>query len=160
MPATVLAAYTPYYVKGNLTWVFTPTVASVTAVTRAEINAGTNISKQVTAWSGWSVSSQFKPIPNVNDRFTPKIPGSIESEDSSLTCYLAAAGVDVRQLLPQDTTGFILRFHATDLVGRKMDCFPVTVGSASMPFEDDDAVKVILSFAITALPGTNVTIPA
>lgn len=160
MPATPLAAYTPYYVKGNLTWIFTPTVANLNAVTRGEINAGTNISKQVTAWSGWSVNSNFVPIPNVNDRFTPKIPGSIESEDSSLTCYLAAAGIDIRQLLPQDQVGVMLRFHAQDIPGRKLDAFPVTVGSASMPFEDDDAVKVVLSFAITALPGTNVTVPA
>jgi len=159
MPATPITPVQRYYPKGQLKWVFCPTIADKNAPTREEINAGTDLSGEVAEWDGWTVSSNFVDTPDVNSRFTGKIPGSIEAEDSSLTFYADPSGNDVRALLPRDTTGYILRMDAGDVPGRKMDVFPVQVAAVSKPFEDDDAVKIEIQFAITAEPAENVEIP-
>jgi hypothetical protein len=160
MPATPIAPVTRYQPKGNLKWVYCPSVANKAAPTRAEINAGTDISKQVADYSGWTTTSQFIDTPDVNSRFTAKIPGAIEAEDSSLTVYLDPSGSDVRTLLPRDATGCILRMDSGDIPGRKMDVFPIQVGSVGKPFEMDAAVVAEIQFAITDEPAENVTIPA
>ncbi|MDF5755823.1 hypothetical protein [Spongiactinospora sp. TRM90649] len=160
MPATPIATVQRYYPKGQLKWLFVASIANKAAPTRSEINAGTDLSKQVAAYDGWSVSTSFVNTPDVNSRFTSKIVGAIEAEDSSLTMYLDPSGSDARTLMPQDTIGNIIRMDAGDIAGRKMDVFPIQVGSVSKPFEEDGAVTAVFSFAITDEPASNVTIPA
>ncbi|MFI9558875.1 phage tail tube protein [Nonomuraea endophytica] len=160
MPATLIPAFTPYYTKENLKWIIAPSIANKASVLRAEINASTDISPIVADWDGWDVTSNFVDVPNVNRRFTPKIPGSIEASDSSLTTYLNKAGTDARQLLPRDAAMWVLRMDAQDVGGRLMDVFPVTVASHSKPFEIDGSPMVVISFAITDEPAENVVIPA
>ncbi|MEV0993414.1 hypothetical protein [Nonomuraea sp. NPDC050202] len=160
MPATPIATFTPYYTRENIKWIVVATVGNKAAVTRAEINSGTDITEIVNDWDGWETSSNFVDIPNPNRRFTPKIPGSKEAADSSLTTYLNRAGVDARQLLPELATGFMLRMDAQDVAGRLMDVFPYTVASHSKPFDMDGAAMVVISFAITDEPAQNVVIPA
>jgi hypothetical protein len=160
MPATPITTFTPYYTKENIKWIVAANVANKASVTRAEINAATDITEIVNGWDGWTVSTSFVDIPNPNRRFTPKIPGSIEAADSSLTTYLNRAGVDARQLLPELSTGFMLRMDAQDVAGRLMDVFPYTVASHSKEFEMDGVPMVVISFAITDQPAANVVIPA
>jgi hypothetical protein len=160
MPATPIATFTPYYTKENIKWIATATVGNKAAVTRGEINAGTDVTEIVNDWDGWEVTSNFVDIPNPNRRFTPKIPGSVEAADSSLTTYLNKAGVDARQLFPVLSTGFMLRMDAQDVASRLMDVFPYTVASHSKPFDMDGAALVVISFAITDEPASNVVIPA
>ncbi|MFI6819268.1 hypothetical protein ACIBG7_43255 [Nonomuraea sp. NPDC050328] len=160
MPATPIAAVQRYYPKGSLKWIFVATIANKSLVTRAEINSGTDLTKQVAAWSGFTTSTQFVNTPDANSRFTSKITGDIEAEDSSLTIYLDPSGNDARQLMPQDTIGYILRMDAGDVPGRRMDNFPIQVGSVGKPFEMGDAVVGVFSFAITDEPAQNIAIPA
>ncbi|MDH2429315.1 hypothetical protein [Sphaerisporangium sp. TRM90804] len=160
MAATPITPFTPYYTKGNIKWVWAPAVALKTAPARAEINLGTDVTQIVNSWDGWSKTANFIDIPNPNDRYTGKVPGGIEAADSSLTCYLNKAGVDARQLLPELSEGFMFRFDAQDIPGRLFDVFPSTVASHSKEFEMDGVPMVVISFAITSEPATNVTIPA
>jgi hypothetical protein len=160
MAATPITTFTPYYTKENIKWVWVTAIAVKAAVTRSEINAGTDITEIVNEWDGWTVSTGFVDIPNPNRRFTPKIPGGIEAADSSLTTYLNKAGVDARQLLPELEEGFMLRMDAQDVASRLMDVFPCTVASHSKPFEMDGAAMVVIQFAITDEPARDVVIPA
>ncbi|MEV4059728.1 hypothetical protein [Nonomuraea dietziae] len=160
MAATPIAAVQRYYPKGQLKWLYCPSVANKNAITRAEINAGTDLSKQVASYDGWNTTSNFVDTPDVNSRFTGKIPGSIEADESSLTIYLDPSGNDARTLMPRDATGAIVRMDAGDVPGRKCDVFPIQVGSVGKPFEEDSAVQAVFSFAILEEPGENVIIPA
>lgn len=160
MPATPIASVQRYYPKGSLRWIYVATIANKNAVTRAEINSGIDLSKQVAAYTGFTTSTQFVNTPDVNSRFTSKITGDIEAEDSSLTIYLDPSGNDARQLMPQDSIGFILRLDAGDIPGRRMDNFPIQVGSVSKPFEMNNAVVGVFSMAITDEPAQNIVIPA
>lgn len=160
MAATPIATVKRYYPKGKLKWLWIPAVADISAITREEIDAATDLSKQVKSYDGWNVSTTFVDTPDVNSRFTGKIPGDIEADDSSLTIYLDPSGEDARTLMPQDEEGFIGRMDAGDVPDQLMDIFPVTVGSVSKPFEEGEAVAAVFSFAITDEPAMNVKIPA
>jgi hypothetical protein len=85
MPATTIAAATRFSSRGFTVIYWLPACANIASPTRAELNAGTNLSSQVMDGSGWTVSSEQIDAPDMATRFTSKIAGSISAEDSSLT---------------------------------------------------------------------------
>lgn len=162
MPATPIAAVNRYWPVGTTKWLFVATIANyLTAVTRAEINAGTDLSGEVADINGWSVTSNQIDTPDVNSRFRSKIPGAIEAEDSSLTFYADPSGSDARTLLPRDAVGYIIRMDGGDVAGRKMSVFPVKVASQNkMMSMDEEAGRIEINFTITRVPAEDLTIPA
>jgi hypothetical protein len=162
MVATPIASVSRYWPVGTTKWIWVPTVANYTvAITRAEINAGTDLSGEIADLSGWTVSSNQIDTPDVNSRFRSKIPGPIEAEDSSLTLYADPSGTDVRQLLPRDTSGYIVRMDGGDVAGRKCSIFPVKVASQNkLMGTDEEAGRIEISFTITRIPAEDLTIPA
>ncbi|MEU1736459.1 hypothetical protein [Streptosporangium sp. NPDC020145] len=160
MAATPIAKVTRYWPKGTLKWYWVPTIADITAPTRAELDAGVDLSREVAAYEGWTTSSNFENAPDVNSRFVSKVAGDIEAEDSSLTMYADPSGDDARTLMSRGTEGNVVRFGGGDVPGRKMDVFPVEVGAVSKPFEMDAVPVCQFQFAITAEPAEDVTVPA
>lgn len=160
MPATAITASTRYYRPGITQVDYLPACANKAAPTRSEINAGTDLSREVNAIDGWQPTSNFLDAPDLVSSFVPKVAGSVEAGDSSLTFYASSNSVDVRALLPRGTTGFVLMLDESDTAGRKMDVYPVTVGSQQKIRDIGDVAKIQISFAITSAPAENVTIPA
>lgn len=160
MAATPISAASRYYRKGTTKIYFLTAAADYTSPTRAEMDAGTDLSGEVADISGWQVTSAFVDTPDLASRFTSKIPGDINADDSSLNFYASSDSMDVRTLLPRDTTGFILILDEGDVTGHTMDVFPVTVGSAPKLRTLTDPAMLQVNFAITAVPAENVTIPA
>lgn len=161
MPATPISTVTRFFPTGTTKWIYCPSIANKNAPLRAEINAGTDLSGEIAEVEGWQVSSELIDVPDINSRFTSKIPGRTSADDSSITFYADPSGNDARVLFPRDTTGFILRMDGGDVAGRKMDVFPIRV--SSVPKEmgtGDGAGTLTVNFAITAEPAENVTIPA
>jgi hypothetical protein len=160
VPAGAITASTRYYRPGITQVNYTPAIANKAAPTRAEINAGTNLSPETNAIDGWQPQSNFLDAPDLVSAFVPKVAGSVEAGDSSLTLYASSNSVDVRSLLPRGTVGFILMLDESDTAGRKMDVYPVTVGSQAKIRDIGDVAKIQINFAITSAPAENVTIPA
>lgn len=162
MVATPIAAVNRYWPVGTTKWIWCPTIAAyATAITRAEINAGTDLSGEIADISGFTVSSNQIDTPDVNSRFRSKIPGPIEAEDSSLTFYADPTGADVRTLLPRDTTGYIVRMDGGDVAGRKCSIFPVKVSSQNkLMGTDEEAGRIEVALTVTRIPAEDLTIPA
>lgn len=162
MPATSIAAPTKYTDRGTTDYVWVVTIANYLAPTRAEINSGTSLKAVVADSSGWSQTSEQIETPVLAERFTTKIPGAISAEDSSLTVLSSKTGTDAGTLMPQDATGNIIIMHGGDVAGQKMDVWPVTVSSVSrqMSIQGDAANMKVITYSPTAVPATNVTIPA
>lgn len=162
MAATPITAYARYFNVGvsKVIWIVT-IAAYATAVTRAEINAGTDLTRQVAAHEGWSVASNQIQTPDYDARFVSSIPGRIEAEDSTLTLYSAVTGVDSRSLMPRDATGFIVWMDGGDVPTRLMDVFPATVRAvAPMRSGSDEAARNQHQYSITNQPASNLVIPA
>ena len=161
MPASKLAKATRYFNPEITKFIFLPACANIAAPTRAEINAGTDLSDDIADIDGWMISSGTIDTPDLGSRFTSKIGGRLEVEDSSLTMYADVAGVDVRTLLPRLTKGAMLVADGGDVAGRKADNFPVEVlMNGKGRSTGDDAATLQVGFTITASPAENVTIPA
>lgn len=141
---------------------YVPAIAATNLTpTRVELNAGTDLSKEIADWSGWTVTGGEIPTPDLGSLFTSKIPGRTDAEDSSLTLYADKAGVDVRTLLPRGTSGFLCFLDGGDVAGNKMDTFPIKVRSNSPVRSIEDAAsKRQVSFSITREPGESLTVPA
>lgn len=160
MAAPEITASTRYSAKGTARYVFCTTLSDIESPTRAEIDAGTDLSRQVQDIDGWTVESESIETPDLASTFTGSIPGSTSADDSSLTMYADLGGTDVRTLLPRGTNGFMLVMRAGDADGRMMDVFPVRVGSTAVNITvDDDPVTITVNFSVTSEPAENVTIP-
>lgn len=160
MPATPLVASNRYFARGVTKVYAVTTIANIASPSRAELNAGTDLSPEVAEISGWQVSGGEIETPDLATVFTSKIPGSTAVDDSSITFYADQVGVDVRGVLPRGTATNIVIMYGGDVAGAKMDVSKTRVRSVGKPVSmGDDAGMVVVQFSITAEPAEDVTIP-
>lgn len=161
MPATNITASTRFYTVGLTRCLFLPTIAASNLTpTRAEINAGTDLTPEIAEFEGFSSTSETIDTPDMVSRFVSSIPGAITAEDSSISFYASSDGVDARDLFPRDTTGFIVWMDGGDDPGNTMDVFPVQVSSAPKVRSMDSATLIRVDYNITREPAENVVVPA
>jgi hypothetical protein len=160
MPAGNITASTRYVRYGLTRVVYALTVSNYLSPTRGEINAGTDLSNEVSEISGFQVTAEFVDAPDLATSFTSKIPGRTTADDSSITMYASSNSVDVRTLLFRGVTGYLMWFDEGDTPGRKYDIYPITVGSQAKDRSLDDPARIVISVAITRVPAENVTVPA
>lgn len=160
MAATPISSTTRYYRPGYTKVYYLTAIGDYHAPTRPELDAGQDLSGEISAIDGWEVSSDTIDTPDLGSVFASKIPGAVSADDSSLTFYADAESDDVRALFPRGTAGFVVFLDEDDVAGHKMDVFPVTVGSAPKQRSLDDPAGIQVNFVITREPAENVTIPA
>lgn len=141
---------------------FIPTAANYKALTRTELDAGTDLTPELTpdGVAGFNTTSDLVDTPDWGSRFTSKVAGMITSDDSSLTLYASQDGEDARSLLPRDTTGFVVFLDGGDSAGNPMAVFPVTVSSMSPQRSGTDPASIQVGFAITDEPSEDQVVPA
>ncbi|MBO4272382.1 hypothetical protein [Microbispora triticiradicis] len=160
MVATPIAQETRFFNPETSKLYWCPSIANKAAPTRAELNAGTDVSRAVADVNGWQVSSEMIDVPDMGTRFVSKIPGRISANDSSVTFYMDRAGIDARTVMPRDATGYMVWLDGGDVAGRKMDVYPVQVSSHGKSRSvGSEPARITIQFAITSEPAENVTIP-
>src|SRR5215217_2985607 len=157
MPATAITAATRFFRPGITAVVYAPAVANKAAPTRAEINAGTDLSRDVQSVDGWATTANFLDAPDLVSSFVSKVAGTLEAGDSSITMYQSSNSVDARSLLARGVTGFILWFDESDTPGRKADTFPITVASLGKNRDIGEIATITAAFAITSAPAVDWT---
>lgn len=162
MPAPALIPARRYFPPGTRQVYFVAAIANYLLPTRAELNAGTDLSAQVAAGgvAGWSLAGATVDVPDMGSRFTSQVPARLTSPTNTIDIYLDSGSVDVRTLLPRDTTGFIVWMWEGDIVGNLMDIFPVRVITQAVDTNTEDPGKVSIEFAISKIPAISVKIPA
>ncbi len=154
------AAISRYFGVGVTQVLFCATISDPDNPTFAELDGGTEITRDIAEVSGFTVNSEFIDTPDLATRFVSKVPGRITAEDSSLTFYAdedRGTG-DMAELLPRDTEGYLV-FADAGLASGVGDVFHVKVGSNSTVRSTDDTVKRMVSFAILEEPSEGVTLP-
>ena len=159
MPATPLTPTTRYFPPGTRKLYWVVTIANYNAPTRAELNAGTDLSAEIATMNGWSLAGSTVDTPDMGSRFTSQVPGRLTSANNDITVYLSQNSVDARTLLPRDTNGFMVCLWEGDVTGQKMDVFPARVVTQAVDTTVDDPGQVTISFAVTKIPAINLTIP-
>jgi hypothetical protein len=161
LPApTALSTTTRYALFGNRKYTWVPTIATKTAPTLAELSAGTDLSGEVAAVSGFSVTRADIDVPDAVSEFTAKIPGRTTADSSSLTLYASKTSTDARTLLLQDTNGFIVIYPEGIVTGSTLDVFPVRIAAVSKPNDIEASGVLEAMFTVTSKPAQNITIPS
>lgn len=161
MATTPITASTRYINPGVTRCYFLPACANTAAPTRAEMNAGTDLSREIADIAGWVVAGNEVETPDLVTNFTGNIPGRVKADGSSISCYASTTGVDVRAALPRNTTGYIMWLDGGDVPGQKADVFPIRVLSNGKPRGvGETAALIVVQCSVTSQPAENVTIPA
>lgn len=162
MPTPALAAITKYTSIGLTKIYFLPSVSAANLTpTRAEMNAGTDLSAQVADWSGWIVSGVQINTPDLGSVFESSISGRVSAAKSSITFYASQTGIDVTVLMPRTTTGYIQWLDGGDISGNQCEVYPITVMAQGIDRDNKMTLadRVMTEFAITKQPGQNLIIP-
>jgi len=160
MAATPITQATRYFAPGISKVLFVPTIANPASPTRAELDAGTDLSGETNAIDGWTVTADTADTPDLVSTFVGKLPTTTSADDSSITFYSSQDGQDVRSLLPRGTRGFVVWMDEGDDPSLTMDVFPVMVSSNAKQRSMSDPALIQVMFVVTREPSENVTIPA
>jgi hypothetical protein len=160
MPAPPLNPTIRYFPPGTRKVYWVPTISNYLVPSRAELNAGTDLSAEVDTVTGWSLAGATVDVPDMGSRFTSQVPARLTSASSDITFYCSQDRNDVRGLLTRDTNGYIVWLWEGDVPGQKCDVFPVRITTQAMDTTVEDPGKVTISFAITRIPAISATIPA
>ena len=162
MPATPITTSSRFFMPEVSKCIWIPTIAATPKIpTRAEINAGTDLSREIADIEGFSVTSESIDTQDMGSKFTGSIPGRRSAEDSNITFYGDEAGNDVRTVLVRGTNGYVYWADGGDVSGRKGDIYPVRVSSAPKQRSvGDEAFRIQIQFDVTSEPVENFTIPA
>lgn len=142
---------------------FLPAIAdAATGIpTRAEITAGTDLTDEIADLSGWQQTSGSIAIPDFGHRFVGSIPGRKSVADSTITFHADLAGVDIRSVLAEDQTGFVVFADGGDVPTYLADAFPVRVSAVGkVRSTGDSGFQIVISFTITKLPAVDFALPA
>ncbi|MGW1000479.1 phage tail tube protein [Streptomyces sp. NPDC002520] len=159
MPATPISATTRYIPPGTTRYYWVASISNYLSPTRTELNAGSDLTAEVQAVSGFATNSDQQDTPDLGSRFVSKIPGRITADDSSITLYASANSSDARTLMPRDTAGYIVILPEGDVTGQKMDVFPVKVTGVPKSRDVENPATMTFQYAITKIPAENITIP-
>src|SRR5438045_52873 len=153
MVATPIASpglYVPVSIR-KINWY--PAVANITAVTRSEINAGTDLSPAIPddGVKGFTGKAEFADAPNFLGGLTPKVPkNQLTADDSTLDFYMSTTSSDVRTLLTRGLSGFIGMMWEGDTAAKKQTVFQVTVASQSPAPDGGNPARITIGFGIFA----------
>lgn len=159
---TALPAASRFFQPEVAKYVFLPAVADAGLVpTGSEIGAGDDLTGDIADISGWMVTSNQIDTPDMGTRFVGQIGGRTSAPSSSLTFYGSEDAIDARAAMPRDTEGFMLIADGGLVAAKKADVFPVKVSSVGkVRSTGDQAFQVTITFAITAEPAEDITIPS
>lgn len=140
-----------------------PSVADVAVgPTRAEIEAGLEVTDWTSEIAGFTVNSATIPTPDMGSRFTSSIPGEKTVDDSVLTFYDDEATEEIETAFPVDDEGFVYFMRKGDKPTTPTgDLYPGRVSSRAANWTTEmTGATVAVTFAITDEPSVDLVIPA
>lgn len=157
---------TQRFLRAGITRMFlVPSIASATLVpTAAEVNAGTELTAEVSTVTGFSFSNQTISTPDLKSTFESEIPGKDKADASDLEMYQRKGTDTLRAAQAKGTAGFmVILFDGTaganPAAGDKADVFPVSIASNSKVISADNVAAMYkATYTITDKPAQDVVL--
>jgi hypothetical protein len=142
--------------KSKVWWVLS--IATATAPTAAEINAGTRIDTELAEINGFTFANTPIDTPDMATSFVSKIPGEDTVGDSNMTFYEQSTTNPISTALAKGATGNVVIFYngiagALPAAADKAEVWPAIVASnARLYTTGNEAAKYQVVFTNTAGP--------
>lgn len=151
----------PFFRRGVTKFVACPSVADLSAPTRAEITAGTVLTG-VTAISGFQITNSPIDTPDLDSPFTSNVPGEDKAGTSSLTFKDKhnAESQGIRDVLAKGTNQTIVYMPYGDIPGDRCECWPTTSTGVNDVIDMTKNAEFLAGFATPDVPNQNAVIPA
>jgi hypothetical protein len=149
-PIALPTVYVPVSIR-HICWY--PAVANISSVTRAEINAGTDLTGAIPSdgVKGFTVAADFADVATYAGGLTAKVSkNTLAAATSSLDFLMSLTSSDVRTLLTRGLSGFIGMQWEGDVPARKQTVFSVTVASQSPQPDGGNPARITIEFALLA----------
>lgn len=156
--AAVVAGAIP---QGRQSYLWVPTIATITAPSSAELTAGTDYKNQINAVDGFAPSGATVDFPNAGSRQIPNIPSTFALGDGTVTFNLSKTGTGDARAVFNDgtdgvstpTTGYWVFIYEGIVTGAKMRVFWSTVTSAVPSSGIDTPLIMPVMFSLQAATG-------
>lgn len=160
MSAPPFSAATRFLDAGTSRIYWVQTIASTSAPTRSELNAGTDVTGEVAEIEGFALESELNGTTAFSSVVETSKPGMMRPSGTPRTVmYADEVGYDVRRVWSRGDTGHIVLLHGGDVAGNLMDVWPVTIAVVSKTFVMSEAAFVVVQFAVSGQPVTDVVVP-
>lgn len=146
---------------GQTFWAFVPAVANMAAPTAAEINAGINLTSQISEISGFTFVNEPISTPDLSTAFVSSIPGEDVAEDCQLILYDDDASTANWTALAKGTTGYMVVSPYEKTAASKCRVWKVTsTGPNDQYTLDAEAAKIMVGFSVDIRPNLDSVFPA
>jgi hypothetical protein len=136
------------------------TIADIHNPTALEAATGTDVSAQVTGGSGWTVTANDVPKPNLKSLFIGNIPGRTTAAESSLTFDQDIDGADVRALFTRGESVYAVFAWGGFGADKFVDIYPVRIKSISPDVKfDETPMSITVGYSIWSEPAQFVAWP-
>lgn len=162
LPNPPVITATTQYTKFNTTrYIWLPTVADIHAPTLAEFNAGTDLTPEITAISGFDTQVNEIANPKAGTNYTGNLPGRETPNATTITFALSTAGptVDVRSVLVQNASGVMAICNEGIVASGYSDNWPSRVAAVSVQQDLEGIAIAVVSFSLYKTPARYVAIP-
>lgn len=160
MPPSPLTATLRYTPPGARKYYWMTTASSYLTPTRAELNAGTDLTAEIAEVSGFTLKANSADVPDLSTGFVGQVPARVNAEDSEIVFWASSTSADARTVFPRGTTGYVVILPEGDVATQKMEIWPAKVSSMFVDSNMEDPAKVHVTFSITKIPAQNVAIPS
>jgi len=139
-------------------WVLTIASSTLAAVLATEVNAGVELTPQLSDLQGFSFDNTPIDVPDMSNPLITKIPGEDAIADCMLTFYEDKVSNPAKTALVKGTIGFVVIFGygiagAIPAIADKCDVWPVQVSSSARQYASGAAAsKYIVKFAPRQAP--------
>jgi hypothetical protein len=122
MPATPITVTTRYTPPGRRKYNWLTAVSGYPAApTRAEINAGSDLSAELAEVNGFELTGDSADAPDLGGGFVAQVPARVTASDSEFVFYASSNSNDIRTVLPLGSAGFGLILPEGDVPTQKCE---------------------------------------
>lgn len=142
---------------------YVATIASTSAPTAAEVNAGVNLTATIADVQGFTYTNQPITTPDLGDNLDTKVPGVDQVADSTLHIYEKRTTNTGRTTLAKGVVGYLVIFFAgiagaTPAAADKADVWPVQSAGTPRDYSMTEAAKWHVALIITGRPNEDVAL--
>ena len=147
--------------KGTSKVFFVAALASTTAPSLAEINAGTDLGAAMAEMSGFTFSNSPIDTPDLANSFVPSITGEDKADNPTIQFYDDATSVAVRTALAKGSAGYVVLMPYGATATKRAEVWPVvSTGFNDMWTVGNEAAKASVQFAVSSAPKQGSTLAA